>query len=314
MKEKPFIFFNGQKIYDFDDISFPVNRAMLYGESIFTTFLFSEKTPYYIGEHLLRTYKGVEFLFGKSYLTIDLYKSVWESLVYLFESCHSDFDYSFRLTFFLKNRTRSFLSNEKDELCFFIWGTPLEIIKGKSKPVRLSLADMKRIKSGKPSFLKMGNYGETLIELRKAEQKGFDDVLFLNNENRVKECSTSNIIFITGKNLVTPLVDSCLLDGITRRNFIKFWKFLGGNVIERNIEFDEVKKFETILLTNSTQLIRSCFHLEEIHFEKREIIDFSYIELFEKFNSYSKKNSHKEFINYEKEKSWSYMSSLQKEI
>ena len=78
MIEKPFIFFNGQTFYDFSDVTFPINIAMLYGESIFTTFLFSQKTPYYLLEHLSRTYKGIEFLFGKSYLTSELYKKGME--------------------------------------------------------------------------------------------------------------------------------------------------------------------------------------------------------------------------------------------
>ena len=314
MKVKSFIFFNGQKFYDFDDISFPLNRAMLFGESVFTTFLFSQKAPYYLLEHLSRTYKGIEFLYGKRYLDIKLYKKVWQSLISAFDSCCDGFDYSFRLTFFLKNSSRSFLANEKDELCFFIWGTPLKTIRESAKPIGLSLAIAKRAPSGKPSFLKIGNYGETFIELRKAEQKGMQDVLFLDTENRVKECSTSNIVFIKGKNLVTPQLDSCLLDGITRKNFIKFWKFMGGNVEERSIEFSEVKNFETILLTNSVQLIRPCFYLENIKFERSEIIGLTHLEVFQKFNNYSKENSYKEFINYEKEKNWSCMSPLREEV
>ena len=145
-----------------------------------------------------------------------------------FESCCNGIDYSFRLTFFLKSSSRSFLSDEKDKLCFFLWGSPIEISKNRSKGVSLALAQGRRVPDGKPSFLKMGNYGDTIIELRNAKQKGFDDVLFLDTENRVKECSTSNIILIRGTNLVTPQLDSCLLDGITRKNFIKFWKFMGG--------------------------------------------------------------------------------------
>ena len=314
MKEKPFIFFNGQKFYDYEDISFPLNRAILYGESIFTTFLFSCKTPYYLFEHLSRTYKGIKFLYGKKHLSFELYENVWKSLKNVFESCGDNYAYSFRLTFFLKNSSRSFLSSEKEELCFFIWGTPIDKLKGSEKPVSLSLAFNRRTKNRKPSFLKMGNYGETLIELKKAKQNGMDDIIFLDVQNKVKECSTSNILFIRGRSLVTPQLDSCLLDGITRKNFIKFWKFMGGNVEERSIEFSEVKNFETILLTNSVQLIRPCFYLENIKFERSEIIGLTHLEVFQKFNNYSKENSYKEFINYEKEKNWSCMSPLREEV
>ena len=314
MKEKPFIFFNGQTFYDFSDFSFPLNRAMLYGESIFTTILFSEKTPYYLLEHLSRTYKGIEFLYGKNFLTFELYKNVWQSLICAFESCRDGIDYSFRLTFFLKSSSRSFLSDDKGELCFFLLGSPIGISKRRIKGVSLALAQGRRVQDGKPSFLKMGNYGDTLIELRNAKKKGFDDILFLDFKNRVKECSTSNIILIRGTNLVTPQLDSCLLDGITRKNFIKFWKFMGGDVVERSIEFDEINSFDTVLLANSIQLIRTCFQLENIKFKKRKVINFSQTEIFQKFNSYSKENSYKEFIKYEKEKSWSRMPSVQEEV
>ena len=133
---------------------------------------------------------------------------------------------------------------------------------------------MKRVPNEKPSFLKMGNYGDDIIELKKAKDKGFDDVLFLDSAHNVKECSTSNIFFIKGKNLVTPLVDSCLLDGITRRNLINYWQLIGGAVIERDLKIEEIEQFETILLTNSIQLIRPCFQLETICLNEEKVFGF----------------------------------------
>ena len=287
---------------------------MIYGESLFTTFLFSGETPFYLTEHLERTYKGLEFLFGSGYITSQLYKNVWQSLNSAFKECNHDIDYSIRLTFFLKSFSRSFLPSEKEDLCFFIWVSPVKLSREKLKSVSVRLAQTRRTPNEKPSFLKMGNYGETLIELRKAKQKGFEDVLFLDNKNSVKECSTSNIFFVKGNKLVTPQLDSCLLEGITRRNFMKFWKFWGGIVTERKLALEEVKHFDAILLTNSIQLIRPCFQIGDIKLKEKKILDLNHLELFQNFYSYSKENSDKELINYEKEKSRGCLSSLQEKI
>lgn len=87
-----------------------------------------------------------------------------------------------------------------------------------------------------------GNYAASLLPAKKAKQKGFTQVLWLDaNERRyIEEVGTMNIFFLIDDVLVTPPLKGAILDGITRRSVIQLAKEWGITVNERPITIDEV--------------------------------------------------------------------------
>ncbi len=87
-----------------------------------------------------------------------------------------------------------------------------------------------------------GNYAASLIAGEEAHEKGCDQVLWLDSENRknVEEVGSMNILFMINGVLVTPPLDGTILPGITRDSVLQIAKSKGIPVEERQISIDEV--------------------------------------------------------------------------
>lgn len=90
----------------------------------------------------------------------------------------------------------------------------------------------------------------TMIK-NEAEANGFDDAIILDLYDNITESSTSNLFFIKGEKLITPIPD-CFLDGITRQTIIKeVAPKLGLRVEERHIKLEEIKEFDGAFSTGT---------------------------------------------------------------
>ena len=84
-----------------------------------------------------------------------------------------------------------------------------------------------------------GNYINSILALREAQEAGADEAMLLDNEGYVAEGSGENIFLVENGELVTPELTSCL-EGITRDSVITLARDLGYKVTERRITRDEV--------------------------------------------------------------------------
>ena len=112
------------------------------------------------------------------------------------------------------------------------------------KPVRL-LAETKYIRAadgGTGEAKAAGNYGGSLLPAKLAQEKGFDQVMWLdaNEFKYIQEAGTMNLFFVIDGTVVTPDLSGTILPGITRDSFIKVLKGKGIPVEERPISTDEI--------------------------------------------------------------------------
>ncbi len=84
-----------------------------------------------------------------------------------------------------------------------------------------------------------GNYMNSIMANREAEQDGYDEALLLDVDGFVAEGSGENIFIIRNGVLYTPDLAACL-DGITRNTIFQLAKELGIDVVEKRITRDEV--------------------------------------------------------------------------
>ncbi|MCX4362732.1 MAG: branched-chain amino acid aminotransferase [Clostridia bacterium] len=88
----------------------------------------------------------------------------------------------------------------------------------------------------------MGNYAASLMGGEIANQKGYDQALWLDSSEHkyVEEVGSMNMFFVIGDEVVTPALVGSILDGITRRSCIQVLKKYGYKVSERRISMDEI--------------------------------------------------------------------------
>lgn len=87
-----------------------------------------------------------------------------------------------------------------------------------------------------------GNYAGSLKAQEGATNAGFSQVLWLDGkENKyIEEVGSSNIFFKINGEVVTPVLNGSILDGITRNSAIELLKYWGITVVERKITIDEI--------------------------------------------------------------------------
>lgn len=105
-------------------------------------------------------------------------------------------------------------------------------------------------------------YNLSCIVKYEAKQKGFTDALMLDHEGYVAESTGSNIFFIKGNELHTPIADR-FLNGLTRQTVIELADHLDLNVIERRIKPEEINAFEEVFVTGTAAEITSVGKIDD---------------------------------------------------
>lgn len=88
----------------------------------------------------------------------------------------------------------------------------------------------------------LGNYAASMKAGEEAEEKGFDQVLWLDAKEKkyVEEVGSMNMFFVIDGEVVTPALVGSILPGITRKSCLQLLRDKGYRVSERRISIDEV--------------------------------------------------------------------------
>ena len=147
-----------------------------------------------------------------------------------------------------------------DEYQFRVFATPVgPYFKGGAKPITIKVSDFDRAAPNGAGNIKAGlNYAMSLHAIVTAHKEGFDENMYLDpgTRTKVEETGGANFLFVTkdGK-VVTPKSDS-ILPSITRRSLVHVAKeYLGLEVEEREVLFDEVKDFAECGLCGTAAVI-----------------------------------------------------------
>lgn len=147
-----------------------------------------------------------------------------------------------------------------DEYQFRVFTTPVgPYFKGGAKPITIRVSDFDRAAPHGTGHIKAGlNYAMSLHAIVDAHNQGFDENMYLDSATRTKveETGGANFIFITKDHkLVTPKSDT-ILPSITRRSLMYVAKeYLGMEVEEREVLFEEVKDFAECGLCGTAAVI-----------------------------------------------------------
>lgn len=162
-----------------------------------------------------------------------------------------------------------------DEYQFRVFCTPVgPYFKGGAKPLTICVSDFDRAAPHGTGHIKAGlNYAMSLHAIVTAHANGFDENMYLDSATRTKveETGGANFLFVTKDNkIVTPHSDT-ILPSITRRSLMYVAEhYLGLEVEEREVYFDEIRDFAECGLCGTAAVIspvgKVVNHGEEICF------------------------------------------------
>ena len=216
---------------------------------IFTSMLFDDGKPFLLKEHLQRLKNSAEyFLFY-----YDLEK-VLETLNGCLSSLSDKKKYKIKVSlnkFGKVNVTKNELKIDQ---------------KQQVKGVRIIISN--KIIDSNNSFQYFKTTKRELYnsELIKYKKEGFDEVLFLNEQNNITEGSITNIFVFKNAKWKTPPISSGILNGIYRNHFIKKHKVLEEEISITDLPDSKagLKPYEKIVLTNA---VRKEMSVKEIVFK-----------------------------------------------
>ena len=136
----------------------------------------------------------------------------------------------------------------RDELAIYI--LQLDDYVDLSNPLKLFVSSWQRVEDNIiPSRGKItGSYFNSSLAKDQASEAGADDAILLNQAGKVAEASSANIFIVRNGALITPPVNSDILEGITRRTLLEFARDAGIPVVERDIDRSELYIADEALL------------------------------------------------------------------
>ena len=111
-------------------------------------------------------------------------------------------------------------------------------------PVKIMIEDedVRAVRGGTGYAKCGGNYAASTRAGKRAEDKGYSQVLWLDGVERkyIEEVGAMNVMFKIDGTIVTPMLSGSILPGITRKSCIEVLKSKGFKVEERLLSIDEL--------------------------------------------------------------------------
>ena len=113
-------------------------------------------------------------------------------------------------------------------------------------PVKIMIEDedVRAVRGGTGYAKCGGNYAASNRAGKRAEEKGYSQVLWLDGVERkyIEEVGAMNVMFKISGEIITPKLTGSILPGITRKSCIEVLKKEGYNVSERLLSVDELSQ------------------------------------------------------------------------
>lgn len=240
-----------------------VNRAFMYGESVFSTMRMENGKVRDWEFHFDRLKKGVEYVYGpfkegdgwQDQLRDRIEGRIRQEMG----------DKIIRLTLYREQEkergllTARILSLLDVKIHVDTHAFEPDRWEGKNFSLRTLSASMRP--SWWPSYLKAGNYLESILAQKRFLTPGDDDLLFLSHDETVLESSVANIFVCRHDTLYTAPAGPNVLEGVMRKRVLEKAPGIFKNVEQDKTTMKELLKADGIFGTNS---IRGLFLVTKI--------------------------------------------------
>jgi branched-subunit amino acid aminotransferase/4-amino-4-deoxychorismate lyase len=118
---------------------------------------------------------------------------------------------------------------------------------------------------------------DSYVAYKKALEDGYDDAIYLNEKNELVECTRANIFLVTGDKIITPLLESGILSGVTRSKILEIAKQKNLEIEEKIVHSLYLNRSDEVFITNAVIGIMPVSKIKlsdrELSFNSRYITD-----------------------------------------
>lgn len=243
----------------------------MYGESVFTTMRMVEGTLLDWDLHFDRLKKGVEFLFGPFSDGDDWTYKLRNRLDIKFADLNGD--KVIRLSVY-REQSRGLIRAgliSITDLRIHLSHEPLDQTRYFNKTIKLRTCPAPVRPHWWPSYLKAGNYLETILAQKLYLKPGDDDILFLSQDDTILESSVANIFVVKHDKLYTAPLGPNVLDGVMRKKVIQFAGTIFQDIDETETTIEQLFKADAVFGCNS---VRGLFLIDRIDDHEINVSEF----------------------------------------
>lgn len=217
-----------------------LDEGYQFGLGVFETISVEKGKPLFLSRHLERLHHSLKEL--------GIQGGVTEEEVMKYLSAQTGELYALKIMVSEKNCLFTTRSNPY---------TPEKIAKG----FQLAYSKVYRNETSPLVCHKTMNYGDCILEKRRAASMGADELIFQNSRGEICEGTTTNLFFVQNGEIYTPPVSCGLLPGVLRRFVMESF-----SVTERVLKKEDVLQMEECFVTNSLMGVMPVTRLEEKKF------------------------------------------------
>lgn len=245
--------FNGKLLKDNETVdNSPLSDGAMYGYGLFETIKIKNYKPLFLDEHLERLKKGLNNL-GIILLFSNEKIKRYIKLLIDKNKCNGALKIAV-----VKNKNVSDL--------IILMKKSNYHYRDYKKGYSLKISDVLRNSTSNIVRYKTINYLENILELKKAKEKEFDEVIFFNEKGFLCEGAISNIFVLVNSKLYTPSIENGLLNGIMRQKIIS----LCEDVVECNMSKEFLKDADEIFITNSLMEVMPVHRIDDINYKSSD--------------------------------------------
>lgn len=137
------------------------------------------------------------------------------------------------------------------------------------KGVRLSVAPHARYGACRYSGAKILSWSQNLNWLEEAREKGFDEVILLNEHDEVSECTSANIFAVHGHHVWTPPLSAGCLPGVTREILLEEIHVPGISIGEKALKLSDLEAGEEVFVTSTTRELLPVLEVEGLRIQQQ---------------------------------------------
>lgn len=115
---------------------------------------------------------------------------------------------------------------------------------------------------------KILSWSMNLTWLETAQCRGFDEVILLNENGEVAECTSANIFIANGNQVWTPPLSAGGLPGITREVLLGEVHVPGVAIAEKALTPGDLETADEVFITSTTRDLLPVFQIEDKHLKR----------------------------------------------
>ena len=128
--------------------------------------------------------------------------------------------------------------------------------------VKLCWTPRARYAAGEFAGAKILSWATNLTWLERAQERGFDETILLNERGEVAECTSANIFAAVGDRVWTPEIASGCLPGVTRELLLHQIRVPGYTIAEKTLLPADLESADEVFITSTTRNLLPVIELE----------------------------------------------------